>query len=165
MQQLALSYGLQVPQRVDDSNPYPKPPASSDSDVRPFDQNMFQKHQGQSRLQYTEYASGMGSMYDAQRQYRAPDQGSRSPGSRNWHASRDTSIPENELAQGIDHDIAEAAAHMEEREIHTTMVSMSDARPLDSNLICPRCGKQFRIGQIQHYRQHVDNCSKSQVLN
>ncbi len=163
MQELALAHGLRVPQRTDDSDPYPKPPASSNSDVRPFDQNMFQKHQGQSRRPYTEYASNMGSMYDAQRQYRAPDQGSRSPGSRNWRASRDPSIRENELVQGIDHDIAEAAAHMEEKEIHTTMVSMSDARPLDSNLICPLCGKQFRIGQIQHYRYHVDNCSKSQV--
>ena len=68
-------------------------------------------------------------------------------------------IPENELIDNIDDDIVEPAANMEEKVIETSLVSMDDARPLDSNLICPFCGKQYRIGQIQHYKHHADNCT------
>ena len=28
----------------------------------------------------------------------------------------------------------------------------------DTNLICPICQKQFRIGEIQKYKKHVDDC-------
>ena len=71
----------------------------------------------------------------------------------------DNAIRENELIDNIDDDITEAAANMEEKVIATSFVSVDDARPLDSNLICPLCGKQYRIGQIQHYKHHVDNCN------
>ena len=30
--------------------------------------------------------------------------------------------------------------------------------PIDTNLICPICRKQFRIGEIQKYKKHVDKC-------
>ena len=30
--------------------------------------------------------------------------------------------------------------------------------PFDTNLICPICRKQFRIGEIQKYKKHVDKC-------
>uniref|UniRef100_A0A1X7TUS8 Uncharacterized protein n=1 Tax=Amphimedon queenslandica TaxID=400682 RepID=A0A1X7TUS8_AMPQE len=29
-------------------------------------------------------------------------------------------------------------------------------RPLDPNLICPKCGKQYRVGQIQKLRRHMN---------
>ena len=31
--------------------------------------------------------------------------------------------------------------------------------PFDTNLICPLCRKQFRIGEIQKYKKHVDECA------
>lgn len=33
--------------------------------------------------------------------------------------------------------------------------------PLDFNLTCPVCSKVFRKGQIQRYREHVNNCKGS----
>ena len=30
--------------------------------------------------------------------------------------------------------------------------------PYDPNLVCPLCGKEHRIGEIQKFRLHVDNC-------
>ena len=73
------------------------------------------------------------------------------------HSSDDDVV--NILIRNIDRDIAEAAAEVE-RAIDFSHEPVDDARPLDPNLICPQCAKQFRIGQIQYYRYHVDNCSK-----
>ena len=28
-------------------------------------------------------------------------------------------------------------------------------RPYDPNLVCPKCGKRYRIGEIQRLRRHV----------
>ena len=34
-----------------------------------------------------------------------------------------------------------------------------DGRPLDPNLVCPKCGKQYRVGEIQKLRRHInDKC-------
>ena len=30
--------------------------------------------------------------------------------------------------------------------------------PFDPNLVCPRCHLQFRIGEIQKFKKHVDRC-------
>ena len=38
------------------------------------------------------------------------------------------------------------------------LASLSPQAPLDPNLICPMCRRQFRIGEIQKYRQHVKLC-------
>ena len=125
--------------------------------------------QSLSKRAATGFVSGRGPPGNQQpKLYADPHPGSQSPYSRNRpgiHSPANVrhhkeSTTENELIVGIDHDISEAAAHMEGRAIETSLMSMDDARPLDSNLICPLCGKQFRIGQIQNYRQHVDNCSK-----
>ena len=65
---------------------------------------------------------------------------------------------ENVLIHGIDSDIRLAAAAVVQSEEMEEGMQSLDARPLDSNLICPLCKRQFRIGQIQFYRHHVDNC-------
>ena len=65
---------------------------------------------------------------------------------------------ENVLIHGIDSDIRLAAAAVVQGEEMEEGMQSLDARPLDSNLICPLCKQQFRIGQIQLYRHHVDNC-------
>ena len=31
-------------------------------------------------------------------------------------------------------------------------------KPLDPNLVCPICWKNFREGEIQIFRKHVDEC-------
>jgi hypothetical protein len=31
-------------------------------------------------------------------------------------------------------------------------------RPFDPNLVCPMCGKKHRIGEIQKFRVHTENC-------
>jgi hypothetical protein len=28
--------------------------------------------------------------------------------------------------------------------------------PYDPNLVCPKCGRQYRIGQIQYLRRHLE---------
>ncbi|XP_011408116.1 PREDICTED: uncharacterized protein LOC105315246 [Amphimedon queenslandica] len=32
----------------------------------------------------------------------------------------------------------------------------NDDRPYDPNLVCPRCGKQYRVGEIQKLRRHIN---------
>ena len=68
---------------------------------------------------------------------------------------------ENVLMHNIDYAISNAAASMqgEGGMVEQSLGPVEDARPMDSNLVCPICGRQFRIGQIQHYRYHVDNCA------
>lgn len=36
-----------------------------------------------------------------------------------------------------------------------------DLPPLDPNLVCPVCSKQFRVGRIQDFRSHYQNCQKN----
>ena len=73
----------------------------------------------------------------------------------------------------IDADISEAAADVRrEVGVLTSITSVEGtpsvgeepplSLPLDSNLVCPMCKRQFRIGQIQHYRSHVDSCQGGQ---
>ena len=38
------------------------------------------------------------------------------------------------------------------------MYTMSHQAPFDPNLICPLCRLQYRIGEIQKYRKHVQYC-------
>ena len=34
-----------------------------------------------------------------------------------------------------------------------------DDRPYDPNLVCPKCGKQYRVGEIQKMKRHILKCS------
>ena len=36
-----------------------------------------------------------------------------------------------------------------------------DDRPYDPNLVCPKCGKQYRVGEIQKLKQHVLKCANN----
>ena len=174
-----MDHNLKLPKREQHVR-YPSHRSRDDMNVREFnpaEHNMpLSQHdpglvQSFSKRAATDYISRHGPPGNQLQQpmiYANPHPGSQSPYSRNRQGihspanvrHHQESTTENELIVGIDHDISEAAAHMEGRAIETSLVSIDDARPLDSNLICPLCGKQFRIGQIQNYRQHVDNCSK-----
>ena len=63
-------------------------------------------------------------------------------------------VKPNVLQEGIDGEISEAAAAVS----HVTMEGEREGAPLDPNLICPMCMKQYRIGEIQLYRAHVNKC-------
>ena len=66
---------------------------------------------------------------------------------------------ENALIQGITTEIHNVAAGVgREVDNNPELVSLSPQAPLDPNLICPMCRQQFRIGEIQKYRQHVKHC-------
>ena len=62
-----------------------------------------------------------------------------------------------------DHD---KKVQKESRNLTTTEFLFHDddddhhyGRPLDPNLICPKCGKQYRVGEIQKLRRHInDKC-------
>ncbi len=67
-----------------------------------------------------------------------------------------SSVQENILLQGIDRDIKDAAKFV----IHEgdELESMGPNAPFDPNLICPLCMRNFRVGEIQKYRKHVNTC-------
>ncbi len=31
--------------------------------------------------------------------------------------------------------------------------------PFDPNLVCPQCDQQFKLGEIQKFKKHTDNCT------
>jgi hypothetical protein len=68
-------------------------------------------------------------------------------------------IPENRLVNDIDQQIEVMAAEVQvevgkENEHMVTRLH----KPFDPNLVCPMCGKEHRIGEIQKFRVHVDQC-------
>ena len=66
---------------------------------------------------------------------------------------------ENPLLQGINTEMHNVAAVVgREVDNNPELQSFSPQAPLDPNLICPMCRQQFRIGEIQKYRQHVQHC-------
>ena len=40
--------------------------------------------------------------------------------------------------------------------IQDSKTTGNDDRPYDPNLICPKCGKQYRVGEIQKLRRHIN---------
>ena len=64
-------------------------------------------------------------------------------------------VEQNALHDNIDKDISEAAAEVTEV---TQNEKEREGAPLDPNLVCPMCMKQYRIGEIQLFRAHVNKC-------
>ena len=79
-------------------------------------------------------------------------------------ASSDNSdVAENPLIEGIDTDMLAA-----QEEVHRMYADPNDSIndpeqsfeiPFDPNLVCPKCGRQFRRGEIQKFRKHHEGCS------
>ena len=66
-------------------------------------------------------------------------------------------IPENPLLEGIDIQYyAEEARQMTRPPNDTKELDVQDSLPYDPNLVCPKCGKRYRIGQIQRFKRHVE---------
>ena len=72
---------------------------------------------------------------------------------------------ENKLVAGRDQEIEDAASEV--REMVKEPVTTEDLSPvgsyvipMDPNLVCPKCQKQFRHGEIQKLRLHYHRCKK-----
>ena len=75
------------------------------------------------------------------------------------------SSTENVLVKGIDNEIeAMAAVVQDEVSQDNKYKETQDLTPLDSNLVCPMCGKEHRIGEIQKFKIHVDQCGGKGTL-
>ena len=44
-------------------------------------------------------------------------------------------------------------------ELEESGENLDDDRPYDPNLVCPKCGKQYRVGEIQKMKRHILRCS------
>ena len=76
---------------------------------------------------------------------------------------RSGEIPENVLIRGIDTEIQYYADEVrkmsrnpETAEVIFNDDDENDDRPYDPNLVCPKCGKQYRVGEIQKLRRHIN---------
>ena len=70
------------------------------------------------------------------------------------------SSTENVLVKEIDHDIEEMAADVQDEVSRDNKYKETrDITPFDPNLVCPMCGKEHRIGEIQKFKIHVDQCA------
>ena len=70
----------------------------------------------------------------------------------------DSDIEENVLLKGIDDEIHEMAEEVREmsRRPDTQQVLFDDNdRPYDPNLVCRKCGKRYREGEIQKLKRHL----------
>ena len=79
------------------------------------------------------------------------------------HESDTSDVAENPLIEGIDKDMLAA-----QDEVHKMYADPNDSVtdpeqsfeiPFDPNLICPKCGRQFRRGEIQKFRKHHEGCT------
>ena len=72
----------------------------------------------------------------------------------------DSDIEENILLKGIDdeiHEMAEEVRRMSRRPV-TDEIILDDedsSLPYDPNLVCPKCGRQYRVGEIQKLKRHM----------
>ena len=76
------------------------------------------------------------------------------------HGADDTDpIPENPILEGIDQDIQYFAEDVYQRTRRplTAEVDVDEnpSLPYDPNLVCPKCGKRFHIGEIQKFKRHA----------
>ena len=67
---------------------------------------------------------------------------------------------ENPLQKELDDEIHQQAADViQEVSGGKQCVKTDLQRPFDPNLVCPMCRRQFRIGEIQKFRRHVNTCA------
>ena len=67
---------------------------------------------------------------------------------------------ENPLQKELDDEIhLQAAEVIQEVSGGRRNVKTDNQRPFDPNLVCPMCRRQFRIGEIQKFKKHVNTCT------
>ena len=72
----------------------------------------------------------------------------------------DSDIEENILLKGIDdeiHEMAEEVRRMSRRPSADEVLfdDEDSSLPYDPNLVCPKCGRQYRVGEIQKLKRHM----------
>ena len=72
----------------------------------------------------------------------------------------DSDIEENVILKGIDdeiHEMAEEVRRMSRRPSADEVLfdDEDSSLPYDPNLICPKCGRQYRVGGIQKFKRHM----------
>lgn len=71
----------------------------------------------------------------------------------------DSMMDENVLVERIDSEISHMAADVQEEvSMRNERMWTMEQKPFDPNLVCPMCGRRFRIGEIQKFRRHVSGC-------
>ena len=45
--------------------------------------------------------------------------------------------------------------HVNQKTTEVIREIEGDDRPYDPNLVCPRCGRQYRVGEIQKLKRHT----------
>ena len=81
-----------------------------------------------------------------------------------------TIMLENPLMANIDKDIAEVAGEVRNMSAQPQLTEQHPLQqqlqskevfeiPIDPNLKCSKCGRQFRHGEIQKLRKHFDQCN------
>ena len=73
----------------------------------------------------------------------------------------DSDIEENILLKGIDdeiHEMAEEVRRMSRRPVTDEIIldNEDSSLPYDPNLVCPKCGRQYRVGEIQKLKRHIN---------
>ena len=48
-----------------------------------------------------------------------------------------------------------------DNELEESGENLDDDRPYDPNLVCPKCGKQYRVGGIQKMKRHILKCTNN----
>ena len=67
---------------------------------------------------------------------------------------------ENPLVKELDDEIHQQAAEVIQEVSGGRQTVKTDLqRPFDPNLVCPMCRRQFRIGEIQKFKRHVNTCT------
>ena len=68
-------------------------------------------------------------------------------------------IPENPILHGVDEDIqkyADDIRRMTQPPQTQEFTTIDTSIPYDPNLVCPKCGKRYRVGEIQKLGRHVN---------
>ena len=66
----------------------------------------------------------------------------------------------DEEEENVTREIREIAGEIIEETSGNRTIKTNIHKPLDPNLVCPTCKKQFRIGEIQKLRRHAKECDK-----
>ena len=65
-------------------------------------------------------------------------------------------LPQAHDLEHSDNDITEATKYVQGKPEESSL------RPFDPNLVCPKCSRNFRMGEIQKFRHHVKHsCTKT----
>ena len=133
-----------------------------DENGRGEGQRRDEKGRGEVGQRRDESGSEAGQRRDESGRGAWPDESSKVVGQRPGITDKPMSIPVDDevLMRELDSEIVKAAwavqANVEPDK--SRMSITEDDIPLDPNLVCPTCGRSYRIGEIQRFRRHVAAC-------